>query len=683
MSNQSLESNLTDGASSNFFSDMVVSRKLLTGFGSVICIFTVVLALTYWNFVRVGHEVEEMEEAAEELALAANIELQFLKMSRAARAFVQKGDKESEDAARKYQIATTEALTRAFNTITNEEHLKMISDIQVAFEKYTMGFQTVTEKKHEFHTLVDEQLEPAADLMIKDLDDLIADARAEGNDVLRDHILEAREHAFLIEVDTGRLLFEGKKQYAKKIAAEFIAFDKTLKAAEPNLHTDRERKLYAELKNLRAKYETVYEKVLRDQLELNEAMDVEMPKYSTIILQTAEELEQLASNKEHEIAEQVAEQIAFAELEIIVISIIGLVVGLGLALILGRMIGNPIKTMTDAMQNLADGDKTVDIPAVGRGDEIGAMAKTVLIFKNSMIETERLAKERAANEASKLARAEDLARLIKEFDSQATNLMTQVTEVALRIEKAASASGIETTKTGSRSFEVAEAAERTSFNIDSTASAAEQLSASVSEIASQVTKSSEITENAVKEVDQATTMVRGLDQESQKIGEVVQIISDIAEQTNLLALNATIEAARAGDAGKGFAVVASEVKNLASQTAKATEQISSMIATIQGATGDSVQAIEGIGRVIGEINAMATIIASAVEEQNAATQEIARTAGTVTQDATVVLESVGALTLSAALSSGKSVQMLWESRSLEKIMVTFRDEIRGFLGSVK
>lgn len=668
--------------SGNLFSNMKLRPKLLSGFSVVIGIFVLVLALAYSHFVKIGHEVEEMETAAEELAMAANIELKFLKMSRAARAFVQKGDQKSEEATRKYQLETAAAIEKAEAEIKIEDHLILVSEIRAAFNGYISGFDVVTEKQHKFEYLVNQELEPAGDLMIKDLDELIDDARAENNDVLRDHILDAREHAFLIEVDTGRLLFEGKKEYAKKIAEEFIAFRNTLKAAAPSLHTDNERKLHKELQELQIKYETVYEKALRDQLELTEMMDVEMPKYSAIIIKDAEKLEHLASEHEHEVAEQAAHEIALAETQIVVVSVIGTVLGIGLALLLGRAIGNPIKSMTEAMKQLAAGDKTVVIPAQERGDEIGEMATTVEVFKNSMIEAERLAKEQSVAEAAKIKRAEEIATMIEGFESHAAELIEQVMHVAARIDKAASASGVETTTTGSRSFEVAGAAERTSTSIQTTAAAAEELSASVSEISVQVTKSSSIAENAVREVDLATKMVRGLDQESQKIGEVVEMISDIAEQTNLLALNATIEAARAGDAGKGFAVVASEVKNLATQTAKATEQISSMIGTIQGSTGNSVEAIEGIGNVIGEINTMATMIASAVEEQNATTQEIARTASSVSTDANIVLVSVGALTMSAARSSGKSVQMLWEAKALEDTMGTFRGEIQGFLKSV-
>ncbi len=667
---------------SSIFANLKMRGKLLIGFCSVIFVFTVVIGLAFWNFVKIGHEIHMMEESAQELALASNIEIQFLKMSRAARAFVQKGDEKSEQDSLKYEKTTKQALEEARAGIKIESHIKLVDEIATAFKNYTNDYVRVIELKKEFKRLVSDELEPTADKMIYDLDELIKDADAEDNTPLRRAVVDAREHAFLIQIETNRLLFEGKQEYAKKIADEFIAFDATMKKAQPELHTDHERELYKELEDLLKKNQTIFEKTLRDQTELNNTMDVVMPQFAAIVLKDSEELAHLAAEHEHEVAEQAAHEIQQAEIQLVVFALIGITLGLLMTWLLTSMIGKPIQGMTVFMTKVADGNLDEDVPAVGRKDEIGEMALAVNTFKNNMIANKRLEQEQSEADAKKRERAEKVAQLIKSFQEQSEGMLKQVATAVSHIEKSASQSGHETTETGSRSFEVAEAAERTAFNIDSTAAAAEELSASVSEIATQVTQSSQIATDAVREIDAATDMVRGLDTASQNITEVVELISAIAEQTNLLALNATIEAARAGDAGKGFAVVASEVKNLATQTAKATEQISSMIGTIQGSTGNSVQAIERIGKVIGEINSMATIIASAVEEQNAATQEIARTASTVSADANIVLGSVGALTLSSARSSGKSVSMLWNAQSLNTTMTAFSGEITDFLNSV-
>ncbi|MBT5033938.1 MAG: DUF3365 domain-containing protein [Rhodospirillaceae bacterium] len=347
------------------------------------------------------------------------------------------------------------------------------------------------------------------------------------------------------------------------------------------------------------------------------------------------------------------------------VTIIGIIAAIlagiiALCFYLARNISKPITEITGTMHTLADGDLSVEVTANDRGDEVGLMAKAVEIFKLNMIKAKQMTEDQLTAEASKLERAQKVENLVADFQIKADDLILQVTNASNRIKAAATGASDDTGKAGSRSFEVAMAAERTSGSVESTSAAAEQLSASVSEISSQVSQSASISASAVAEVDQATEMVQGLDEESQKIGEVVGMISDIADQTNLLALNATIEAARAGDAGKGFAVVASEVKNLASQTAKATEQISSIIGNVQGATGKTVESIERIRNVIGEINSMSATISSAVEEQNSTTNEIARTVSTVSVDANIVLDSVGGLTHSSATSSAKSIRVTFE-----------------------
>jgi methyl-accepting chemotaxis protein len=368
-------------------------------------------------------------------------------------------------------------------------------------------------------------------------------------------------------------------------------------------------------------------------------------------------------------------------------TIIGIIVAIlagiiALCFYLARNISKPITEITGTMHTLADGDLSVEVGANGREDEVGHMAKAVEVFKQNMIKTQKMTEEQRSAEATKLERAQRVEQLIADFQIKADDMISHVTNGSNRIKVAASGASSDTGRAGNQSFEVAMAAERTSGSVESTAAAAEQLSASVSQILSQVSQSASISASAVTEVDEATEMVQGLDEESQKIGEVVGMISDIADQTNLLALNATIEAARAGDAGKGFAVVASEVKNLANQTAKATEQISSIIGNVQGATGKTVQSIERIRNVIGEINSMSTAISSAVDEQSTTTNEIAHTASTVSVDANIVLDSVGGLTHSSATSSAKSIRVTWEAEDLDKSIAEFKDEIQTFLKSV-
>ncbi|MBT6442263.1 MAG: methyl-accepting chemotaxis protein, partial [Alphaproteobacteria bacterium] len=301
---------------------------------------------------------------------------------------------------------------------------------------------------------------------------------------------------------------------------------------------------------------------------------------------------------------------------------VGLVLALLISMVTGRAIVGPIKGMTAAMGTLAAGDHSIDIPARERKDEIGAMAGAVQVFKDNAIEVERLNIEQEAERAKRRKRANAREKLCDDFDAKILGVVDSVASAANETETAASTMAANAEQTTQQSAAVAAASEQATNSVQTVASAAEELAASISEIARQVDKASTAAKGAVTEAEKTNVSVKSLSQAGEKIGEVIQLISDIASQTNLLALNATIEAARAGEAGKGFAVVASEVKSLATQTGRATEEITAQIANLQAATEEAVTAIEGIGASIGSIDEITITVSSAVEEQRAATSEI-------------------------------------------------------------
>ena len=210
-----------------FSSNQKVMTKISLGFGSVVVIFLIVIALSFWNFVRIGHEVHEMEEAALELELAAKVELQYLKMIRAVREFVQKGDDASEAQTQMFAAETRKAIANAQAGIKIESHLALIAEISEHFEKYMTSFEKVAKLKHHHDDYISDVLDPTADKMIIDLDGIVKDAREENNDALANKTFEAREHVFLIQVYIGRLLLEQKEEYGEKIAYEFAVFEKT------------------------------------------------------------------------------------------------------------------------------------------------------------------------------------------------------------------------------------------------------------------------------------------------------------------------------------------------------------------------------------------------------------------------------------------------------------------------
>ncbi|HYH17256.1 MAG TPA: HAMP domain-containing methyl-accepting chemotaxis protein [Azospirillum sp.] len=354
-----------------------------------------------------------------------------------------------------------------------------------------------------------------------------------------------------------------------------------------------------------------------------------------------------------------------------------------LSWLIGRGIARPVVAMTVAMRALASGDKAIDIPGRGRGDEVGAMAETVQVFKDNMIEAERLAAQQEAERAAKERRGAVVERLIRTFDDTVSGVLGGVASASTELSRTAESMAALAEQTDRQAAASAAAAEETSANVQAVASATEEMAVSIQEISQQVSRSSAIAARAVSEAELTTGSVRGLAEEASRIGEVVKLIQDIASQTNLLALNATIEAARAGDAGKGFAVVASEVKALANQTATATEQISAQISNVQAATRGTVASIEGIGATIGTMSEIASTIAAAIEEQNATTAEITRNVQQAAQVTGEVSGDIAQVRQAATQAGSAATQVLGASQDLSRQAEDLRREVETFLAGIR
>lgn len=362
---------------------------------------------------------------------------------------------------------------------------------------------------------------------------------------------------------------------------------------------------------------------------------------------------------------------------------VGLGVSATVVYLTNRSIVPPLLSMVSAMGRLAGGDHSVPIPATEKQDEIGMMARAVIVFKENMIKAEELAANEAEATRERMVRAARVNELATGFDSEISSVLRSVGTASTELQSTATAMTATAEETSAQATAVSSATEEASTNVQTVAAAAEELASSVAEIGRQVAQSASIAQKAVAEAERTNTRVHGLQGDATGIGDVVKLISEIASQTNLLALNATIEAARAGEAGRGFAVVASEVKSLAEQTAKATDQIGAQVASIQTSSSEVVAAIKGITATISQMNEIAAAIASAVEEQGSATREIARNVQQAASGTTEISSNVSGVRQAAGNTGAAAQQVLQASSELLRQSETMRTQVEAFLSNIK
>jgi methyl-accepting chemotaxis protein len=357
---------------------------------------------------------------------------------------------------------------------------------------------------------------------------------------------------------------------------------------------------------------------------------------------------------------------------------------IGAALLFGRWMSAPMIRMVAAMEHLAQGDLDREVTKVNRRDEIGKISEALVIFRDKLRENRMLAadQERAKHE-SEVERRKATLEIADGFERNIGQIVEMVSSASSEIEVAAESLSRTAEATHSLSANVVAASEQSAASVNSAASASEEMVSSVSEIARQVQESQRVATSAVAQAEQTNARMAELSQSAGRIGEVVKMISAVAEQTNLLALNATIEAARAGEAGRGFAVVASEVKALASQTAKATEEIGNQIAQMQSATQLSVGTIKEISATIRQISEISADVAASVEQQGAATQEIARNVQQAAVGAAEVSSHIGEVNRGASDTGASAEQVHGAARALSNESHRLKSEVEQFLATVR
>ena len=656
--------------------------KIMAGFAVVLAISAASLGIAYLGFARVSAGVSSYRGSVSEADLARNIDRELIAYRSLVRYYVVTGKDDDAKAAQKAEASMKDAIDRAMKGISNPTSLEQLVRLEREFRAFTKIFGTILKTKQDSDRVSQNDLmrsEMSLDYKLDDLASAGAEAELPAVEFGAKQVMTQFQ---AIKALVSTFVVNGE-QAAATTALERLKFIDNALNAIPSTN-ETVQPVHREIAKLLAALRGAIAKLIENNKEIAE-LTIEMADSADAIMKGASAIKAEVVADQQRLAAESDTIVGETQQLLVMLAAGAVLLGGGLALLLGRGISRPMILMCKAMRELAGGNFDVVLPGLGRRDEVGEMASAVEEFKlQAIAKAQRDAAEQdVQNKAAESARRAELIRFADGFEATVGSIVSNVSASAAHLEHAADTLTRTAESTQGLSSQVAGASEQTSGNIQSVASATEQLSASVGEIGRQVSESNRIAGAAVAQAEATDGRIGKLSRAAQQIGDVVKLITAIAEQTNLLALNATIEAARAGEAGRGFAVVASEVKSLASQTAKATDEISSHIAGMQEATRESVTAIKEIGTTITQISDIASSIASAVEEQGAATQEIARSVQTVAHGTREAAENIIKVNRGATDTGAASEQVLSSARSLSAESARLRGELDRFMASIR
>ena len=656
--------------------------QILAGFAAILALAVTVSIVGYRAVTTVKSDLVDHAELGDNTVNAAIFNQQFTELRRLLRVYLEGRSPavQAEVTRLKAQLATE--IQRLEAAATNDAARRTLGEVAQQFHQYRQNFDVALDAIAREDAIRRDRLDPTGVRMHAAFRQLLIAAEATG---------DARAVAMIagLRADVQTLRLQALR--AINEAADPAAIDPEAAQLLQSLNDAQRTSTDAQLSQLLAdldRHVQVYVTAFRDAASARRVVEDIVNGTNARLAETiASRIATLSRDRISRLEENRREAEDAADSARVTLGAVGtatIVAGVVLALGIGAAIAKPVRGMTRAMTDLAAGELQTSIPSQARRDELGRMAAAVQVFKDSMIETERLrAEQEAARVAAAAERRAGMLALADSFETTVGGIVRGVAAAATQMQSSAEMLQTTAGHTSKESAAVATAAEQTSANVQTVAAAVEEMNASISEIGLQMSNATARAEDASRAALDTDSHVQALADNAVRIGEVVKLISAIAAQTNLLALNATIEAARAGDAGRGFAVVASEVKSLASQTAQATSDITARVTAMQAATSETVHAIRAIIERIGEISQASSAIASAVEQQSASTQEIAKNVQQAAVGTEDVTTTIGRVAAAATQTGGASSELRSAADDLSRQSEVLRGEVDRFLADVR
>ena len=667
-----------------FLKRLKIGHRIFFGFLIVIAVLNGVSFFAGKALNDLDTSFETYGDLSGDSLIATELQTQLINLQLSAREYLSIPTHKNVDRFKQNYSELNQLLALAHDEIHNPRRVELLNSMDLNVEDYEIGFDTLVMLMDKRNELVNETLSGIADEIdqkIDEIDHTIANSLDLGLSI---YAVDVRENMLLARLKLMKFVDDGEQSTlddAYGHLEQLRAADQKIRDATVN---DDLIKALRELSSKVDDYKSSIAALQNTIAERNSVREETLDKRATEILKASKEIVSTVSADSLAVEADVTASFKTTNKMLVLASLVSVLVGVACALWISRGITKPLLAITAAMKTLASGELDLDVPGKERRDEIGEMSAALEVFKQNALKTKEM--ELAQVEGQRRAEMEKramMSEMADDFNAHIGGIIDTVSNASEELSLNAKSMAGVSEQTEKQVSEASAASAQTSGNVQTVATATEEMTSTIGEISQQVMQASGSARDAVSKVDSTNQMMEMLAHNSNKIGEVVEMISKIAEQTNLLALNATIESARAGEAGKGFAVVAAEVKALAGQTAKATDEIALQINEIQSATEKASLSMHDVSQVIQQLDEFTASIASAMEQQNAATSEISNSIHQAAQGTEVVDTSINSVSKASKQAAEASNHVLIAAEELAKQSEFLKTEVQGFIANIR